>query len=164
MKKMLFIIMVMFLSSQIVYAQEVSVSYSSRTGDTHFDTLLSDLNVQARSDTENFTARLSATYGVSKPQIEVLLLKERIPPADVYMIVKTATVSNKPINVVEEKYKAHKNKGWGFIAKSLGIKPGSKEFHALKQDDSGILGKEKEKGPKKEKGGRGKGKSKGRDD
>jgi hypothetical protein len=34
---------------------------------------------------------------------------------------------------VLEKYKAGKGKGWGNLAKTLGIKPGSREFHALKR-------------------------------
>jgi hypothetical protein len=34
---------------------------------------------------------------------------------------------------VIEKYESGKGKGWGALAKSLGIRPGSKEFHALKQ-------------------------------
>jgi hypothetical protein len=34
---------------------------------------------------------------------------------------------------VLREYKSSKGKGWGVIAKSLGIKPGSKEFHELKR-------------------------------
>jgi hypothetical protein len=36
-----------------------------------------------------------------------------------------------------KEYQVHKGKGWGVIAKNLGIKPGSKEFHALKKGDLG---------------------------
>ena len=41
-----------------------------------------------------------------------------------------------------------KGKRLGVIAKRLGIKPGSKEFHELKKDDSGILSEYKGKGEK----------------
>jgi len=46
-------------------------------------------------------------------------------------------------------YQIHQGKGWGAIPKSLGIKPGSKEFHALKKGDlDGGKGKGKGKGHK----------------
>ena len=37
-----------------------------------------------------------------------------------------------PEHVVDQ-YRKNKGQGWGVIAKSLGIKPGSAEFHALKE-------------------------------
>ena len=41
--------------------------------------------------------------------------------------------SKLPLNRVLSVYRGNKKKGWGAIAKKLGIKPGSAEFHALKQ-------------------------------
>jgi hypothetical protein len=53
---------------------------------------------------------------------------------------------------VIEQYRSSKGKGWGVLAKSLGIKPGSKEFHALKNGhDLKDRGESKEKGKSKEK-------------
>jgi hypothetical protein len=66
-------------------------------------------------------------------------------------------MSNRPIDYVIEKYKAEKGKGWGVLAKSLGIKPGSKDFHALKQGQDLYVDKDRGKGKVK-----GKGKGKGR--
>jgi len=65
-----------------------------------------------------------------------------------------------------ERYRADKGKGWGVLAKSLGIKPGSKEFHALKRghDIYDYNGKDRDKG--KDKGkckNKSKSKGKGRD-
>ena len=80
-------------------------------------------------------------------------------PADVYMTVGIAKITNKSIDEVVGEYKANKGKGWGVIAKRLGIKPGSKEFHALKEGGSVELEKAKAKGQGKGKGnGKGKGK------
>jgi len=45
-----------------------------------------------------------------------------------------------------------KGKGWGVIAKTLGIKPGLKEFQELKNRDFGRDGSESNKGKGKEKG------------
>ena len=54
-------------------------------------------------------------------------------------------------------YKKNKEKGWGVIAKEMGIKPGSPEFHALK----GKTKTRKDKG-KSEGKGKGNGNSKGK--
>jgi len=56
-------------------------------------------------------------------------------------------------------YRSGKAKGWGALAKSLGIKPGSKEFHALKNGHD--LHDDKDRGEEKDKG-KGKDKDKGK--
>jgi hypothetical protein len=124
-------------------------SYHANTGDNDFDNELNNLNNVARADLDNFMNKLSGTFGISKPWIENLVKRENIPPADVYMIARTASVTNHPIDTVEKNYRANRGQGWGVIAKRLGIKPGSKEFHALKKDDTGLLSKGKSQGQKK---------------
>jgi hypothetical protein len=124
-------------------------SYNANTGDNEFDNALNNLNNVAHADLDNFMNKLSGTFGISKPWIENLVKRENIPPADVYMIARTASVTNRPIGTVENYYMANRGQGWGVIAKRLGIKPGSKEFHALKKDDTGLLSKGKSRGQKK---------------
>ena len=62
----------------------------------------------------------------------------------------SAQVASRPVEVVTKEYQAHKGLGWGVIAKNLGIKPGSKEFQALKKghldEDNASGGKGKGKG------------------
>jgi hypothetical protein len=56
-------------------------------------------------------------------------------------------------------YQASKGKGWGVIAKELGIKPGSPAFHALKEGNFALTGRRGEispQGPGAEGRGRGK--------
>jgi hypothetical protein len=65
--------------------------------------------------------------------------------ADVYMAPEVAKISGKPIVEVVQSYKSNKGKGWGVIAKNLGIKPGSKEFKVLKNGASEALDKVKAK-------------------
>ena len=68
-------------------------------------------------------------------------------------------MSGQPTEDVVRKYKSGKGQGWGALAKSLGIKPGSKEFKALKSGDDlydksdkgGGNGKDKEGKSKKKK-------------
>ena len=66
-----------------------------------------------------------------------------------YMILKVAEVSAQPVDKVINVFKANRNKGWGYIAKQMGIKPGSAEFHALKGGSSGTKSKGKGKGKKR---------------
>ncbi len=49
------------------------------------------------------------------------------------MVFRFGEMSARSTEYVIEKYRSEKGKGWGTLAKSLGIKPGSKEFHALKR-------------------------------
>ncbi|MGE5189867.1 MAG: hypothetical protein ACM3NF_07410 [Gemmatimonadota bacterium] len=113
---------------------------------------LGNMNVQARADLPAFTARLSATFGVPAPQVEILMSKVR-EPADAYMVLKVGEVARQPETVVLHEYQANRGKGWGVIAKNLGIKPGSREFHELKR---GLGGDGPGKGKSRAKG-RGKG-------
>jgi hypothetical protein len=48
-------------------------------------------------------------------------------------LLRLGEISERPIDLVIEKYRRNNGKGWGEVAKSLGIKPGSRQFHALKQ-------------------------------
>lgn len=80
-------------------------------------------------------------------------------PADAYMVFRLGEMSSRPPDYVLGQYKSGKAKGWGVLAKSLGIKPGSKEFHALKRGSDLYDDNTKSKGKGK---GKGKGKSKGK--
>ena len=53
-------------------------------------------------------------------------------PADSYMVLRLSELSHRPVKDVLRVYKADHGKGWGVMARQLGIKPGSQEFHALK--------------------------------
>ena len=53
-------------------------------------------------------------------------------PSDIYMALEVSKISEKPMQDVISSYKENNGKGWGVIAKKMGIKPGSKKFKALK--------------------------------
>ena len=149
-QKMLFMVSVVFLlvSSAVVVA----------AGD--FD-WIRDLNIRAEADPSGFRARLAARFKIGDAQINAVLSNvER--PADAYMVFRFGEISAKPTDYVIEKYRSKKGKGWGALAKSLGIKPGSKEFHALKRGNDIYDDNDKDKGKGKGKG-KGKDKGKGRD-
>ncbi len=116
------------------------------------DSFIQNLNVQASADLGGFKVKLSTQFGVPVPQVESIMAKVQVP-ADAYMVLKVGEVARQPQDVVLKEYSANKGKGWGVIAKNLGIKPGSKEFHELKKGlaDGG-----------NDKGGKGKGKGRGK--
>ena len=147
-QKILFMVSVVFLlfsSAAIVAA-----------GD--FD-WIKDFNIRAEADPSGFRARLATRFNMGDAQITAVLSNvER--PADAYMVLRLGEMSAKPTDYVIGKYKSGKGKGWGALAQSLGIKPGSKEFHALKRGND--LYDDNDKGKAKDKG-KGKGKSKGKD-
>jgi len=124
---------------------------------------IQDFNIRAEADLSGFRARLGARFKIGDTQINAVISKvER--PADAYMVLRLGEMSGKPTDNVIERYRSGKGKGWGELAKSLGIKPGSKEFHALKGGSDLYDDTDKGKGKGKGEGkGKDKGKGKGKD-
>lgn len=98
------------------------------------DSFLGSVNVQARADLPGFHAKVSAQFGVPIPRVEAVLGMVATP-ADAFMVFQVGQMAHRPPETVVQTYQTHKGKGWGVIAKELGIKPGSREFHALKNGD-----------------------------
>lgn len=120
---------------------------------------LDSVNIQARADMDGFSARLGAQFGVPEAQVRMVIGSVR-QPADAFMCLQLGQWTHRQPEEVVRVYKANRGKGWGVIAKSMGIKPGSAEFHALKRGDLSFTGQpagEPGYGP-----GQGKGKGKGR--
>ncbi len=95
---------------------------------------LDNLNVQARADMHGFSVKLSTQFGVPLPQIQAVI-RSVGAPADAFMCFELGQMSHNPYEHVVQVYQTRKGKGWGVIARNLGIKPGSPEFHALKRGD-----------------------------
>jgi hypothetical protein len=51
------------------------------------------------------------------------------------MVFQLGKMARQPTDRVLQVYQSGKGKGWGAMAKDLGIQPGSREFHALKRGD-----------------------------
>jgi hypothetical protein len=144
-----------------------ALSPAAVLGGGDLDAFLSDLNIEARADLGAFKARLGTTFGVPYAQVEAVFGEVR-SPADAYMVLKVGQVARQPQDIVIGEYKANRGKGWGAIARNLGIKPGSAEFHELKKGWGGSAGKGDGKGKdrgkgkaKKDKGKKEKGKDRG---
>lgn len=122
------------------------------------DVFLNNLNIQARADLNGFSARISTQFGIPLPRVQAAI-KIADNPADAFMFFQLGQMSQKPYETVVETYQRQKGQGWGAVAKSLGIKPGSSEFHALKNGNLALNGSP---GGKSASSGNEKGKGKGK--
>ena len=128
-----------------------------------------DFNIQAQADPSGFRARLATRFNIGALQGNAVLGNFE-DPSDAYIALRLGEMCGKPVDYVIDRYKADKAKGWGRLAKSLGIKPGSKEFHALKEghDLDGVdsrdshNGRDHNKGKEKKNKDSEKGKKKGK--
>lgn len=117
---------------------------------------MKDFSIKAEADPSGFRARLSTRFKIGDAEVNAVLSNCE-SPADAYVALRLGEMSETPTKEVIKKYKARKGQGWGALAKSMGIKPGSKEFKALKNGDdlfekgSGTHAKEKSKGKGKKK-------------
>ncbi len=98
------------------------------------DSFLSNVNIQARSDMNGFSAKVSAQFGVPEAQVRIVLGKVS-EPADAFMVFQLGQMANKSPDAVMQVYQSNKGRGWGVLAQELGIRPGSPEFFALKRGD-----------------------------
>ena len=120
------------------------------------DVFLNNLNVQARADMGHFAVQVSAQFGVPLPQVQAVIGTVRTP-ADAFMCFQLGEMTHRPYRDAVQVYQANRGRGWGVIAKEMGIKPGSPEFHALKRGDFALTGM-----PQGTASGKGKGKGKGK--
>jgi hypothetical protein len=93
---------------------------------------LQDLNIRAEVDPSGFRAELATRFKIGNAEINTVISNVE-KPSDAYMVFRLGEMSQQPTDYVIKKYRSGKGHGWGILAKSLGIKPGSKEFHALKR-------------------------------
>ena len=115
------------------------------TGSVELDNDLNKINADARLDFETFKTNLALSYNISDIKIDYLIVSVKMEPAEVYLALELSKLSGRSIDQVVEIYEVNRNKGWGIIAKELGIKPGSPEFHKLKENtkNKGAKGKSK---------------------
>ena len=93
---------------------------------------LNNLNIKAEGDSSGYRIRLATRFRIGDAEVKAVIGNvDR--SSDAYMIFRLGELSRRPVNEVIKVYRANRKKGWGVMAKSLGIKPGSRDFHALKR-------------------------------
>ena len=111
---------------------DFAIGFSPRTGDTWVDARLGDINVFARGNADGFIDDVVVSYGAPRYLVREYYYDRRWAPGDIYYACALAHQLGRPCLDVLRIYERDHGQGWGVIAKRLGIKPGSAEFHALK--------------------------------
>ena len=104
-----------------------------KTGSIELDGDLNQINLAANADFGKFRAELGVTYQIAGNRIDHFHTELHMEPAEIYYALEVSRVCHRPVDDVIEVYRTKHGKGWGKIAKELGIKPGSAEFHELKE-------------------------------
>lgn len=128
MKKVLFFCLFVILLA-------ATAGFAAPKGDAALDAHLSSVNNNALQNMDTFMVRMNQAYGASRSVVESLMHSHKLNAGEVYMTFWLSQITKKQPSYVADTYKANRGKGWGVIAKRLGIKPGSPEFHALKRGD-----------------------------
>lgn len=131
---------------------EFAIGFSPRTGDTWVDARLGDINVFARGNTDGFIDDVVVSYGAPRYLVREYYYDRRWAPGDIYYACALAHQLGRPCLDVLRIYERDHGQGWGVIAKRLGIKPGSAEFHALKGGVGKGHERMKARGPKSARG------------
>ena len=113
-------------------AHAQTVGYNTRTGDVWVDTRLGEINDYGRRYRDPFVSEMTGYYGAPRSLVLELLDRRGWAPGDVYFACSIARALGIPCLDVVQRYDRNPGIGWGNLAKQMGIKPGSREFHALK--------------------------------
>lgn len=115
----------------VMLVSGIALGQDYRSGDTELDASLKIVNTDGNKDLSAFKLSLTKTFSVPMPKVEAVF-KIGMTPGDALMAFQISNITRRPIEDVITVYKKSKSKGWGAMAKEMGIKPGSAEFHALK--------------------------------
>jgi hypothetical protein len=133
MRKLLVTVMLTFgLAGVGARAQEFAFGWNPRSGDVWVDVWLGDMNRYGERYRDPFVDELVRYHGAPRDLV-VELLGRRWAPGDVYFACALAKLAGHPCRYVADLWEREHRLGWGAMAKQLGIKPGSSEFHRLKR-------------------------------
>ena len=114
-------------------AQDFSFGWNPRSGDVWVDSQLDDVNRYGSRYRQPFIDEMVRYYGAPRDLVSTLLVERNWAPGDVYYACAIAQILGRPCRYVADVWERDHGQGWGNVAKQLGIKPGSAEFHRLKR-------------------------------
>jgi hypothetical protein len=120
------------LAAGTAQAQDFSFGWNPRSGDVWVDVWLGDMNRYGSRYRDPFVDELVRYHGAPRDLV-VDLLGRRWAPGDIYFACALAKLVGRPCRYVVDIWERDHAQGWGAIAKRLGIKPGSPQFHQLKR-------------------------------
>jgi hypothetical protein len=109
-----------------------TISWNPRSGDVWVDTWLSDVNRYGTRYRDPFVDEMVRYHGAPRDLVTELLGTRNWAPGDVYYACAMARIIGRPCEYVADYWQQHHGQGWGVVAQRLGIRPGSAEFHRLK--------------------------------
>ena len=109
-----------------------AVEWSPRTGDAWVDATLADINAYGRRYPDAFADELARYHGAPRDVVSALLAGAGWTPGDVYFACALAQSIGRSCRYVADEWQAHPGEGWGALAQRLGVKPGSAQFHQIK--------------------------------
>lgn len=114
-------------------AQNLSLNWNPRSGDVWVDTQLADMNRYGSQYRDPFINEMVRNHAAPRDLVTDLLVNRRWSAGDVYYACTIAKTIGRPCSYVVNEWEQNQGQGWGVVAKRLGIKPGSAEFHRLKK-------------------------------
>jgi len=118
-----------------------TISFRVSTGDGWVDNRLVEVNDYGVRYREPFVDEIVTSYGAPRPYVNELLVTRHWSPGDVYYACAMAHSIGRPCAEVADRYERDRGHGWGAVAMSYGIKPGSPQFFALKRGVVGSYGR-----------------------
>ncbi len=114
-------------------AQDYTFGWNPRSGDVWVDTWLGDMNRYGGRYRDPFVDEMVRYHGAPRDLVTELLVNRHWAPGDVYFACSLASILGRPCRYVVDIWERDHAQGWGAVAKNLGIKPGSPEFHRMKK-------------------------------
>jgi hypothetical protein len=120
------------LAAGTASAQTFTFGWNPRSGDTWIDVTLGDMNRYGSRYRDPFVDEM-VRYRAAPRDLVVDLLARHWAPGDIYYACALAQLIGRPCRYVVEVWERDHAQGWGAVAKRLGIRPGSAQFHQLKR-------------------------------
>jgi len=131
--------------------------------DDDLDEELSLLNQAGEEDLEGLLTKLSVEFNVDVVVLQDLST-QGYAPGEIWLALEISQATEKPLAEAILLADGVEGHGWGILAQTIGIAPGSTEFHALKLkwgDHQGKIFREMKQERENNAGGKNKGESEG---
>ncbi|MEP6634518.1 MAG: hypothetical protein ABJA62_09945 [Luteimonas sp.] len=115
--------------SQNLYAFD----WNPRSGDAWVDQRLDDINHYGGRYRAPFIDEIVRYYDAPRDLVSDLIVNQHWAPGDVYYACAIGRVVGSPCRAVADAWSRDHGLGWGAVAQTLGVAPGSDAFHRLKQ-------------------------------